>query len=350
MIGSGGAEDGILGISLLRRILGVITSIIYYLAQCLFLVALVFMSALAPIVFLFGTMLSMPVLIKVFYFLVIVGASWPILFSAFDRVGDVLLKTALKGESPFFVWSADFLIELFKLLGPISFVRLLLGTSFASALKSFGDTAKSIGQRTAFAATSGVAGGLGKSPVGARGPQSSSFYSRSSGLRTPGFNQGNKTSQKDSLPPFAPMKNSGASLQSSHKAFSSPQTYDENNKAPNDRQSQPMKDLKNQSDWSKNGQNQVQNTQNLTPNGHIYIDKSPKSIHQASLRRDQGGSQRDRSHKGRASSISTTVSAPSKSVAQPNSKAPWQSPVRDSGPRFENTPSRPIYQWQQKRF
>ena len=122
-----------IGLSIVRKTLGLLSSIIYYLAQCLFLVALIFLSALAPLVFLFGSLLAMPSLIKIFYFILLVGSSWPLLFAVFDRVGFVLLKNGLDKEGLLFGWAVDFLIELFKLLGPLAFIKLLLGTSFGRA-------------------------------------------------------------------------------------------------------------------------------------------------------------------------------------------------------------------------
>ncbi|MBK9038972.1 MAG: hypothetical protein IPL83_07410 [Bdellovibrionales bacterium] len=137
------------GLSVVRKTLGLITSVIYYLAQCLFIIALIFMSALAPIVFLFGTVLSMHSLIKIFFFLILIGSSWPLLFSVFDRVGGTLLQNGLKSESQIFSWSIDLLIELFKLLGPLSFCKLLLHSTFGGSALSALSGGKEVGRRIA---------------------------------------------------------------------------------------------------------------------------------------------------------------------------------------------------------
>lgn len=135
------------GLSMIRKTLGLISSILYYLAQGLFVIALIFMSALAPIVFLFGTVLSMPSLIKIFFFLILIGSSWPLMFSVFDRVGGTLMQSDLKSESLIFSWAIDFLIELFKIIGPLSFCKILLQSPFgSSALSSLSFGARSAGR------------------------------------------------------------------------------------------------------------------------------------------------------------------------------------------------------------
>jgi hypothetical protein len=166
------------GLSLVRKTLGLITSVVYYLAQCLFIIALIFMSALAPIVFLFGTVLSMPSLIKIFFFLIIIGSSWPLLFSVFDRVGGSLLQNGLKSESQIFSWSIDLLIELFKLLGPLSFCKLLLHSTFGgSALSALSFGAKSSAR---------IAGGFAHASAGFLPPLGGQFLKeRYSSHRSP---------------------------------------------------------------------------------------------------------------------------------------------------------------------
>lgn len=135
------------GLSMIRKTLGLLSSILYYLAQGLFIISLIFMSALAPIVFLFGTVLSMPSLIKIFFFLILIGCSWPLMFSVFDRVGGTLMQSDLKSESLIFSWAIDFLIELFKIIGPLSFCKILLQSPFGnSALSSLSFGARSAGR------------------------------------------------------------------------------------------------------------------------------------------------------------------------------------------------------------
>ena len=147
-------SSGALGLSFIRKALGFVSSITYYLAQGLFLVALVFISALAPLIFLFGTLLSMPSLIQVFYFILLIGSFWPLLFAAFDRVGFVLLEKGLQTEGSLYPWVVDLLIELFKLAGPLTIIKLLLGTSFGQSLSSTVVTGFRISKSAANAFTS----------------------------------------------------------------------------------------------------------------------------------------------------------------------------------------------------
>ncbi|MBK9039118.1 MAG: hypothetical protein IPL83_08150 [Bdellovibrionales bacterium] len=165
------------GLSMIRKTLGLLSSILYYLAQGLFVIALIFMSALAPIVFLFGTVLSMPSLIKIFFFLILIGSSWPLMFSVFDRVGGTLMQSDLKSESLIFSWAIDFLIELFKIIGPLSFCKILLQSPFgSSALSSLSFGARSAGR---------IAGGFGHASAYCLPPQGQSLKQRYSPHRSP---------------------------------------------------------------------------------------------------------------------------------------------------------------------
>ncbi|MBK7845821.1 MAG: hypothetical protein IPJ71_19470 [Bdellovibrionales bacterium] len=199
------------GLSLVRKTLGLITSVVYYLSQCLFIISLIFMSALAPIVFLFGTVLSMPSLIKIFYFLILIGSSWPLLFSVFDRVGGSLLQNGLKSESQIFYWSIDLLIELFKLLSPLSFCKLLLQSTFGGSALSALSGGKEVGRR--------VAGGFvhGFTPPRYLPQQSKR---RGQPQINSSFGLGNRSL---TLPPFASSR--GSSFQKSSRNYQAPITH-----------------------------------------------------------------------------------------------------------------------------
>lgn len=169
--------------SLFKKVLGSITSVVYYLAQSLFLFALVFLSGAAPLVFLLSAFLSFSSLTQIFFFLLMMGATWPILFTAFDQVGLYLLKTKGKEEGPVFVWSIDFLIELFKLLGPLSFVKFLLNSHIGKSAWH----ATSMGVRTVATFSQTPMISLENKSLSTFKNKKESFFLRS---RAPTFHQG----------------------------------------------------------------------------------------------------------------------------------------------------------------
>lgn len=203
-------SSGALGLSFIRKALGLISSITYYLAQGLFLVALVFISALAPLIFLFGTLLSMPSLIQVFYFILLIGSFWPLLFAAFDRVGFVLLEKGLQTEGSLYPWVVDLLIELFKLAGPLAIIKLLLGTSFGQSLSSTVATGFRISKSAANAFTS----------FGTTQPQTK----RQNGRYSKNY-QGTAKTNQSSQRPQSKLSSTNSSSSKSTTTTSSPSTH-----------------------------------------------------------------------------------------------------------------------------
>ena len=93
------------------------TVIFYWIGSIIHLFILSILSAIAPIIFILGTMLGIGIGIKVFFGMLIMSASWPIVWQAIDQFSVWI------GENSSSSFSAHLLVmatQILKIIGPAS--------------------------------------------------------------------------------------------------------------------------------------------------------------------------------------------------------------------------------------
>lgn len=132
----------------LEYFINVVLSGLFWCAVFLHVLFMALMCGMAPIVFILGGVLGIGFGIKVFFGLLVVASSWPILWGAFDQVSHYL---RVKGRGDFGDYVVEGLTLLLKAVGP-----LVLG--YSSANSSAGRFAVStVGTTLGFGKRAGVA-------------------------------------------------------------------------------------------------------------------------------------------------------------------------------------------------
>lgn len=122
---------------LLDRILGIVVSGLYWIAFYLHYVFMIFMSGIAPLVFLLGSLLGIGLGLEIFLGLLIMGSSWPIIWFGFDKVHIALMQVT---ENDFGRVCLEILITFFKGVAPLMFASFVMkspvGQAIGGAVKS----------------------------------------------------------------------------------------------------------------------------------------------------------------------------------------------------------------------
>tara|TARA_B100001248_G_C27397386_1_gene466607 strand:+ start:3283 stop:4434 length:1152 start_codon:yes stop_codon:yes gene_type:complete len=112
----------------IRQLLGTITAMLFDLGKVVFSIFILIMSGIAPIVFLLGSILNIGIGLKLFFGLIVIASTWPIMWWALDYMFFYMAK----GESGLFVLVLDLFISFLKVAAPFSLGLMAMNSSPAS--------------------------------------------------------------------------------------------------------------------------------------------------------------------------------------------------------------------------
>lgn len=107
----------------LDRVVEVILSALYWVVYYLHVFFMLLMCSMAPIVFLLSTILGVGLGVEIFFGLLIVGSSWPIIWYGFDQVHASLVSAQ---TDAFGAKCLELIVTLFKGFSPVAFAALAI--------------------------------------------------------------------------------------------------------------------------------------------------------------------------------------------------------------------------------
>ncbi len=110
-----------------------IIALLYYAAAFIHVILIVAMCGMAPIIFLFASMLGLGIGIKIFIGLMVLSGCWPVMFAAFDIIQRSLAPA--NGILDSFGHSViEFIITLMKAISPLWVVKIAMQSGPAKSL------------------------------------------------------------------------------------------------------------------------------------------------------------------------------------------------------------------------
>lgn len=103
------------------RILEVLLAGLYWVAYYLHIFFMIVMCSMAPIVFLSSTLLGMGLGLEIFFGLLIIGSSWPIIWYGFDQVHTHLVSAQ---TDQFGAKCLELILTIFKGIAPVAFASV----------------------------------------------------------------------------------------------------------------------------------------------------------------------------------------------------------------------------------
>jgi hypothetical protein len=125
------------------RVLEVLLAGLYWVAYYLHIFFMIVMCSMAPIVFLSSTLLGMGLGLEIFFGLLIVGSSWPIIWYGFDQVHAHLVSAQ---TDQFGAKCLELLLTIFKGIAPVAFASVAIKSPPGRVLTSVAQSTISTGK------------------------------------------------------------------------------------------------------------------------------------------------------------------------------------------------------------
>jgi hypothetical protein len=155
------------------HILEVLLAGLYWVAYYLHVFFMIIMASMAPIVFVTSTLLGVGLGIEIFFGLLIIGSSWPIIWHGFDQVHQ-LFQAA--GADEFGMKCLELIVTLLKGVCPVVFAALAVkspaGQAVMKGAQMTGGRAMSLGEKGVAMSTRAISktvGGLYSASGGSGG-------------------------------------------------------------------------------------------------------------------------------------------------------------------------------------